>query len=297
MKATRFLNQPLTNPQLWLLGIGGGLVAILLTIIWKAGDNSHLGMIILALFAVVSLLGDKKHQLKLESDIISSILGTILLAIVLWYSTHFPPGRLFAVYTHLAPVFAALGLSLLASGLKGLKQYWQELAILFFAGVPKVLIFALVNVKPLSVLTAKFATLILWYTGFEVYLQDVYINLPNGGIKVAENCAGIEWMCHVLGLSVIGLLMFPPERNKRILVPIVGVIIAFIVNAVRVAILAVISAHQNPEAFKFWHIGDGSFIFGMITVLLFGLFYWFLLNQEEAKRRGLQGLKANEELE
>ncbi|BAY16828.1 hypothetical protein NIES21_26620 [Anabaenopsis circularis NIES-21] len=297
MKATRILNQPLTNPQLWLLGISGGLVAILLTIIWKAGDDSHLGMIVLSLFAVVSLLGDKKHKLKLESDIISSVIGTVLIAIVLWYSIHFPPGKLFAVYTHVAPFVAALAISLLASGLKGLKQYWQELVILFFASVPKVLIFALLNVKPLSVLTAKLSTLILWYAGFEVYLQDVYINLPTGGIKVAENCAGIEWICHLLGLSVIGLLMFPPERKKRILVPIVAVIIAFIVNAVRVAILAVIAANQHQQAFKFWHVGDGSLIFGMITVILFGLFYWFLLNPPESKKRELQGLKANEDLE
>ncbi|MBD2300407.1 cyanoexosortase A [Nostoc sp. FACHB-190] len=287
MKATRIFPQPLTNPQLWLLGIGGGLVATLLTIIWKADDDSHLGMTVLALFAVFSLLGDKKHKLNLESDVISSVLGTVLIGIVLWYSTHFPPGKLFAVYTHIAPFVAALGLSLLASGYQGLKQYWQELVIIFFAGVPKVLIFALLDIKPLSILTAKFSTLMLWYAGFEVALQDVYINLPTGGIKVAENCAGIEWICHLLGLAVIGLLMFPPERKKRIFVPIVAVIIAFIVNAVRVAILAVMAANQNQNSFKFWHVGDGSLIFGMITVILFGIFYWFLLNQKAEKDKNI----------
>src|SRR5690242_12982770 len=117
MKATHILNQPVKNPQLWLLGIGGGLIAILLTIIWKADDDSHLGMTVLSLFAVASLLGDKKHQLKLESDFISSVLGTFFIAIVLWYSTHFPSGKLFAVYTHISPFIAALGLALLASGL------------------------------------------------------------------------------------------------------------------------------------------------------------------------------------
>ncbi|ALF52168.1 exosortase [Nostoc piscinale CENA21] len=287
MKATRVFHQPLTNPQLWLLGIGGGLVAILLTIIWKADDDSHLGMTVLALLAVFSLLGDKKHKLKLESDVISSILGTVLIGFVLWYSTHFPSGKLFAVYTHLAPFVAALGLSLLASGWQGLKQYWQELVIIFFAGVPKVLIFALLDIKPLSILTAKLSTLMLWYAGFDVYLQDVYINLPTGGIKVAENCAGIEWICHLLGLAVIGLLMFPPERKKRIFVPIVAVIIAFIVNAVRVAILAVIAANQNQNSFKFWHVGDGSLIFGVITVILFGIFYWLLLNQKAEKDKNI----------
>lgn len=297
MKVTHVLNQPLKSPQFWLLGIGGGLVATLLTVIWKADDDSHFGMTVLALFAVASLLGDKKHKLKLESDVISSVLGTVLIAIVLWYSTHFPQGKLFAVYTHISPLVAALGLSLLASGLKGLKQYWQELVIIFFAGIPKVLIFSLLDITPLSVLTAKFSTVILWYTGFEVYLQDVYINLPTGGIKVAENCAGIEWICHLLGLSVIGLLMFPPAPKKRILVPIVAVVIAFIVNAVRVAILAVVAANQNQQAFKFWHVGDGSLIFGMMTVMIFGLFYWLLLNQEEAKKKVLQSLKVNDDVD
>ncbi|MBE9006339.1 cyanoexosortase A [Fortiea sp. LEGE XX443] len=288
MKATHVLNQPIQNPKWWLLGISGGLVAILLTVIWKADDNSHLGMSVLALFAVASLIGDKKHKLNLESDIFSSVIGALIISIVLWFSKYFPQGKLFAVYTHLSPFIAALGLSLLASGVKGLKQYWQELVIIFFAGVPKVLIFALLDITPLSVLTAKFSTLILWYSGFEVYLQDVYINLPTGGIKVAENCAGIEWICHLLGLSVIGLLMFPPDPKKRIFVPIVAVIIAFIVNAVRVAILAVIAANQDQQAaFKFWHVGDGSFVFGMITVIIFGLFYWLLLNQEDAKKKNI----------
>jgi hypothetical protein len=47
--------------------------------------------------------------------------------------------------------------------------------------------------------------------------------------------------------------------------------------------MAILAASSKPEAFDYWHEGDGSLIFGMIAVGVFGLFYMFLLKQDEAQ--------------
>lgn len=287
MKAANSAIKPLKNPQFWLLGIGGGLIAIILTLVLRTGDDSYLGISVLCFFAVASLLGDKRHTLSFNSGIFSSVLGILLIAFILWQSANLAPDKSLKIFLQISPFISGIALSLLASGFKGFKQYWQELTILFFLGFPKTIILNLVDITPLATLTAKYSTLLLWYTGFEVSLQDNHINLPTGGIHVTPDCAGLEWMCHLLALAVIALFMFPPERKRRILVPIVAILVAFLFNGLRIAILAVVAAQQDQIAFHYWHEGNGSTVFGIIKVLTFGLFYWFLLHEQEVKKRNI----------
>jgi cyanoexosortase A len=282
MKSTTFTAvKTLNNSQFWLLGIGAGLIAIILTLTQRTGDISHLGMSVLFYFAVASLIGEKRHKLNLESGFFPSFLGILLIALVLWQSASLTQGKLLLVFTHLAPFISVIGLALLASGLKGLKQYWQEITILFFLGVPKIVLTSLTDISPI---TAKFSAFLLWYSGFEVSLQqEIFIRVPPGSIKVYSGCSGVELISHLLGLAVIALLMFPLKRKKAILVPIVAITIAFIVNGIRVALLAVIVTQQ--QAFDYWHEGDGSRLFGMVAVLILGLFYFLLLREGEGKNQ------------
>ncbi len=284
MKTAQFAIKPLKNTQLWLLGIGGGLIAILLSITWRSGDPSHLGMSILFLLAVVSMVNDKHKSLTLESSIFPSFLGGLIIAFVLWQSTTLVNSKSLAIFTHVSPFISALGLALLASGFKGLKQFWQELTIMFFLGIPKLLLSYPIDISPL---TAKFSAFLLWYSGFEVSLRGIYINLPTGSVKVYSGCSGAELISHLLGIAVICLLMFPLERKKVIFIPIVAIISAFIINGVRVALLAIVIAKQNMQAFDYWHEGDGSRLFGIFGVLMFGLFYLFMLRQQEAKNQDI----------
>ncbi|MBW4612488.1 MAG: cyanoexosortase A [Desmonostoc vinosum HA7617-LM4] len=272
------------NPQIWILGIAAGLMAIILTLTWRSGDVSQMGMSLLFLFAVASLLGEKRHKLSLESGIFPSVVGLSLIALILWQSTYLLGGQWLATFTHASPVIAAISLGLLASGFKGLKQYWQEITILFFLGIPKLIFSSITDISPI---TAKFSAFVLWYSGFNVSLhQGIYIHLPTGSIKVYSGCSGVELISHMLGLAVIALLMFPIQRKKSILVLAVAVISAFIVNGIRVALLAVVVSNQR--AFDYWHEGDGSRLFGIIAVVILGLFYYFLI-QQQSKKQGNAG--------
>lgn len=89
-------------------------------------------------------------------------------------------------------------------------------------------------------------------------------------------------MNYLLGLSVLGLVMFPLKGwFKQILVPLVGLVLGFLANVIRVALMAIFAA-SNKAAFDLWHTGEGSYVFAFLAVLLLGLFYRWLLKREES---------------
>lgn len=278
MKATSLASlKPLKNTEFWLLAIASGLIAVHLSLSWRLNTNlSELSMSLLCWGAVLSLLSDKRHTLKLESDFFSSLLGLLLIAFVLLRSlfiTSIDP------IFDFSPFIAALGLAMLASGVKGLRQYWLELIVIFAFSVP---IELLLEGTDISTLTAKFANVILSYLGFEVSRQGVNIILPTGAVEVNRACSGFESIIRLLRLSVLFLVMFPINRAKIILVPIVAVLVAFVVNGVRVALMAFLVAYSSQEAFEYWHKGDGAQIFFLISTIIFGLFCYFVSKKDDS---------------
>ncbi len=261
------------NEAFWLLSIATGLQAISLTLTWKADDTGHLGMSILFLFAVGSILWDKRHTLRFDSDVFSSIVGWLLISWVLWQSVS--PHTEYTL--RIMAFISAFGVTLLASGFKGLKQYWEVLVILFFLEIPSVLAEQFWDISPLS---AKFASMLLWYSGFDVVLDGIYIYLPTGSVKVVPSCSGVDTINYILGISIIALVMFPVAKIKRFFVPIFAMSVGFVLNAVRIAMLAVFEG-TNKAAFDSWHGGQASYSFGVIGILIFGLVYMLLLKQEE----------------
>ncbi len=273
------------TPSFWLLAIAAGLVAINLTLFWKMGNVAHAGMSALFWLAIASMLWDKRHDLQLESNLPATLLGALLIIWVLSISSSIPATKEDPLLS-IAPFFFGIGVSLIASGFDGLKQFKNELIILFFLGIPRVLIELFFDISPV---TAKVSSFILHYLGFEVFLREgIYIHLPQGSVKVFYGCSGMESITYTLGLSVVCLIMFPIKKSDRFCVPIVAGITGFLVNACRVALLAVLSNEGQKESFIYWHEGEGSLIFGMIAVAIFGLFYWFLLSRVDAPDRSKQ---------
>lgn len=263
--------------QFWLVAISAGLVAIHLTLSGQDDDVSSQAIGSLYWLAVLCLVYRKRHQLILESSLVPSLAGALVIVGVILRSTSLPSTNFLSV----APFLSGLGLSLLASGGRSLKQYWRELTILFFFGVPKVLLSPLINI---SSLTAQFATFVLWYSGFNAYRQGTQVLLPTDGVNVISSCSGFNSMFYLLGLAVTFLLLFPlPGVKKNTLVLIVAVGIGFVVNGFRIALLALLADAHNDQGLEYWHIGQGSFIFPMLAVTLFGLFCLILRQHQLTK--------------
>ncbi|EAW39168.1 cyanoexosortase A [Lyngbya sp. PCC 8106] len=265
----------LTESWFWLLGIAAGLMAIHLTLTLYRGSSDLQAISLLFWLATASLLWQKRDRLHLESGIFPSILGLLMIAAVLLKSSTLATSNFLGV----SPFISGIGLALLASGFRGFQYYWRELLILFFLGVPKVLIWPVIDI---SGLTARFTTFILWYSGFNVSRRGFEVIMPGGGVNVNMGCSGFAGMFYLLGFAVLFLIMFPLKKlEKKILVLSASVVIAFIVNGFRVAIMALFANVQDNEGLQYWHVGEGSLIFMMISVGIFGLLCWFLLRQEE----------------
>ncbi|MEM8806977.1 MAG: cyanoexosortase A [Cyanobacteria bacterium P01_G01_bin.38] len=258
--------------QEYLLLIAGiGLIVIHLTLVSRANDDSLLANSFLYWLAIGSLVWSKRAALRFGSDLLSSLFALSLLGLVLLKSA-FMVG--YDPFLRVAPFVSALGLALLASGLRGVGQYWKMLLVLVFLTPPPTVLTQIVNLSPV---TAKFSAALLWYSGFDVVRQGTYVLLPKGGIEVVAGCSGVENMAHLLGLSVLFLLLFEIRRADRVWVPIVAVMLAYLVNGVRVALMAYLVAAHGKNVFEYWHKGEGSLLFSMFTVALFAGFCWFLM--------------------
>jgi cyanoexosortase A len=121
----------------------------------------------------------------------------------------------------------------------------------------------------------------LWYLGFSVTREGTYLILPPASLEVASGCSGMTSILQILGLSLLVLIMFPSTIVQKILVPISGIVVAFVVNGVRVALMTYLLAFSAKENFEYWHYGDGSLIFSMIAVAIFGIFCWFMVLRDE----------------
>lgn len=279
--ASKFLATVKTT-QFWLLAIAAGLIAIHLTLSGRDDDVSSQAIGTLYWLAASFLVWQKRHRLILESGLISSLTGVLLIVGVIVRSTSLPSTNFLSVF----PFLSGLGLGLLASGKQSFKQYWREWTILFFFGVPKVLLSPLINI---STLTAQFATFILWYSGFNAQRQGTQILLPVDGVNVIASCSGFNSMFYLLGLAVTFLLLFPLAGfKKNVLVLSVAVSLGFIVNGFRVALLALLADARNQQGLEYWHTGQGSLLFPMVAVVLFGLFCLILRQHQLAKHLAVE---------
>ncbi|HCV29999.1 MAG TPA: cyanoexosortase A [Microcoleaceae bacterium UBA9251] len=267
------------EPKYWLLGIAAGLIALHLTLTSRTENTDLFGTMLLFWGVVCFLIWERHESLTLESGVFGSCFGASLIALILLKSSSISG---YDFFIRVTPFLSGISLALLASGTKGLKQYWQELLILAYTAIPPGLIGVFVNV---ALLTAKFSAFILHYLGFEVVRQGVFLVLEKGSVEVYHGCSGVNAILQVLGLALVFLLMFPTTMGQKIVVPIIAVLIGFIVNASRVALMAVLVSLSQPEAFKYWHEGNGSAIFSMIAVFIFGIFCWFAILQEPQNKK------------
>ncbi|MCL6433798.1 MAG: cyanoexosortase A [Leptolyngbyaceae cyanobacterium HOT.MB2.61] len=275
----------LQEPEFWLLCALTAFAALHLALLSRLDDSELFATSLLFWVAVGSLIWEKRYTLNLESGFVSSLIGVLILGLLLLRCNALPDST---SMLRSLPFVAMLGLGLLASGFSGLLQYWRELIIFGLLALYRVLEVLLQSID-LPLLTAKAAMFMLWYSGFQVQQNGVFLNLPTGRVEVYGACSGIHTILLMLSIAVLFLLMFPVYSDaKKIVCLVVAVLIGFLVNSARVALMAILVAFSNDGAFEYWHSGNGSLIFSMISVGLFGLFCWlaFLRTPPETPETG-----------
>lgn len=271
-----------------LLALAALLIAVHMSLVMRAGDLESFNLGLIVWVAVLSQLRDRPEPLQIGTDRTSTIIGSLLIVPVMLKVTQLSSA---GIFLNLLPFFCALGFSLIAVGRSHLMKYWKELGMVAVLAIPgekalsqllEMLLMA-VSQENLATLTARFATATLDIFGFQVSLQGTEIFLSNAVVHVDEGCSGARGMDFLLRLALVALLMFSAKQLQRILIPLSAVVIAFVVNGIRATIMAYLANQGNDAAFDYWHIGDGSQIFGMAAVLLFvGICYVCLKMQQSS---------------
>jgi cyanoexosortase A len=251
--------------------IAGGRVLI--------DEDSFIEM--LSLGSILFLLWKKRNTLKFDSSLFASGLGLVLIFLmvfkglsIFWFEPYF---------IRIATLGSAIGLCLLASGFKGIKQYAAELVIVISLCIPTSMIFArTLQVVDVPLLTAKVSNLILWYLGFQSSRQGVNIYLPNGGVEVIVFCTGLSSAVVLLRLSIICMAVFIKSWFSRFVIGVSSIFIGFILGCVRVVLMALVVSDR--PAFDFWHGSSGNQIFSTIGILAFGLLANYLITKPDEPR-------------
>ncbi|MEL6928397.1 MAG: cyanoexosortase A [Cyanobacteria bacterium J06600_6] len=258
----------------WLIGIGVGLVALHLNLSQHIERTRFFSYVFLFWTVVIFLLWEKRSKLSIQSSTgLSSFLGISLISLTLYKSLHLFPEDYFL---RIAPLMSLFGWGLLASGIRGLKQYRQELFLLLFLAIP----WEFIYIFDVSQLTARFSTFILWLLGFEATRQGVWIILPTGSVEVYNGCSGVLSILQLLGLSWIVLILIPTTWKAKIYLPIASILLGFTINALRIALMAILVAMSDIDGFHYWHTGTGSFIFSAVSVSILAIICLILLRRQ-----------------
>ena len=267
------------SDKFWLFSSLVSSAVIYLNLVWKATESIDL-LTTDALFwvAILWLLWRRKDKLKFHSNIFSTIVGILLitLTIVKSFSLLWFESKLICFF----PIFIAIGLALIASGVKGLKQYWQELFFAGFLFFPiDTVIDKLINI---TVINAKLSSFLLHYIGFNVTSQGNEISLYLAELGkftavVNYSCTGLAMMVLMLKLSLLLITFFPLPKKEKILVPLEALGIGFGVGVIRVCLLTLVLPDQ--ATFNYWHGSNGAQIFSTIGIVLFSFFCHFVLKK------------------
>ena len=278
-----FLLTLLYQPGPWLAALGVSLGILNLSLAWFHTRNADLVLIMALFWGVVGyLLWDRRQQLVLRSDLYSMAAGALLLLWALYKSIVMAD---YDAFIRIQPFICAFGLGLLASGAKRLWSYRKELSLLLVLAIPEGILAQLVEqFIDISLVAARSTTAMLWYAGFDVTRDGVNVILPTGSIEVYRGCSGLKAMLELLRLSLMFLVIFPTNRLGKLFIPLIAVGLAYSINIVRIALMAVLAAAGHKGAFQYWHEGDGSNIFPVISMLLFVLFCIMLIRAHEAQQ-------------
>lgn len=265
------------HAQFLLLGIGAALTVLQLQLIWNSGHAKGIEPYFLCYAAVWFLMWRKRADLKFGSGVVASAIGALCIALVLFRGATMIG---YDSFLRFSPLLSGIGLALLASGASRLKSYRRELLILAFLMIPTTSVLAAVD---LTGWTAGFAGNLLWYGGYSVTQEGTRLIMPSGAaVDVYPGCSGAQSILQLLTLAFLFVNLFPLGWIATLLLPIMAASIGFIVNGIRVALMAVLFDQANQAAFDYWHLGDGSLIFSMVAVLIFGGVCYFILERADA---------------
>ena len=256
----------------------GLIFAIYLTIYWRCNEDINRVFVLGIIYACFFFkFYQKQNEISFSSSLWSRLTGLLLIFIPLVRSRFIlfiEEGSVFQYLSFLFVFISVVGYIILITGLKGLKQFKQELIFLSIASILLPFINIIVsiagnNIKDnfLTIISAKFASFFLWYLGFNPVNQASMINVNGGAIDVIWGCTGWHLFIILLQLSCCVLFLFRSSFRNPFFPFIISFLISFVLSVIRIIIMALVV--KDKVAFDYWHHGQGSSLFTSASMILF----------------------------
>jgi len=163
-----------------------------------------------------------------------------------------------------ATVFTILGRSVT-------RKLIFPLAYLYFA-VP----IGQVLVPPLQDVTAVFSVSLLRLVGVPVFLDGVFISIPNGNFEVAEACAGVRFLIAMVALGALYAHLMYRSWPRRVAFIALSIVVPIIANGFRAFGIILIAYKTSTDAAVIVdHVVYGwlFFVFVMFVTLGLGMLF------------------------
>jgi exosortase/archaeosortase family protein len=139
----------------------------------------------------------------------------------------------------------------------------------------------------LSKTGALSASVFLQLFGVDAIQVGTSVSIGSASVRVAGPCSGNEMIAQAVVVAFLALISFPlPIKHMRALVFLLAPLLAWMVNSLRISLLAVIallkpeSAISDTGVFHFFHLGEGGMIFSSIGIGLFAWIYVTILDRQ-----------------
>jgi cyanoexosortase A len=186
------------------------------------------------------------------------------------------------------PLVAGVGIALYASGPRGWLRHRRELLLLALPIMnppPKAL--RAVLAPPLQPLTTWCAMRIDRAAGYAMTADGNVLRMPNDTLNVVSGCSGLYGITRLWVLAALVVALFQTNARQKVALLASATLIGFLVNAARIAVLAVAVMRDENSAFEYWHEGLGSSFFTLASTAAAGLAWWQMFRRVRfAKQAG-----------
>lgn len=231
--------------------------------IWATSSTFNHGFLILPL-SLTLLWRNRAHILAQSPRAEASGLLALFPAAILWVLAAAAGVQ---AAEHLALVFLIQALFLTHFGLAAFKRAAFPLFFLVFM-VP----FGEFLLQPLQDVTAEITVSLLKLSGVPVFLDGIYISVPNGDYVVAEECAGVRFLIASLAIGALFAHLGFRSPWRRAAIVLASAIVPILANGVRAYGIVMLGYWtDNRIAQGVDHIVYGWIFLAFVIAILLGL--------------------------
>ncbi len=247
-----------------------------------SGREEYFGALTIGWAAAVAMAYGHRARIRERASRTERLAGAAmyLTALVIAVAGH----REYHGIDRILPGATGLGLIICCSGLRYARDFGRELVVLSVTvlhPLPSLIRNAVMPTQH----TASLAALYLRIFGFPVERDGTVLLVPRSSLTVLDACSGLAVVGQLLVLAILVLCLFPMRLYQKLFVVGSAIAVGFMVNAARIAWLAVMASHVPNDIRYFQRYEAASVAFPVVAAAVAGLVWWIVLRAPRSPPR------------